>query len=77
MATPLAYGGSQARDWTQAAAAIYATAVALPDPLTQGPAKDWTHTSTVIQAAAGGFLTHCATVGAPNNTIFNVTANHK
>ena len=32
LATPMAYGRSQARDQIQAAAATYATAAAMPDP---------------------------------------------
>ena len=34
MATPMAYGSSLARDWIQAASVTYATAVAIPVPLT-------------------------------------------
>ena len=34
MATLVAFGSSQARDWIQATAATYATAAATPDPLT-------------------------------------------
>ena len=32
MATPVAYVGFWANDWIQAAAVIYAAAVAMPDP---------------------------------------------
>ena len=35
MDTPLAYESFWARDWIQAAAATYAPAVAIPDPLIQ------------------------------------------
>ena len=34
MATPMAYGSSQARDLIQATAVTYATPAAKPDPLT-------------------------------------------
>ena len=34
-------------------------------------ARDQTHTSKVTQAAAVGFLTHCATAGTPEMYFFN------
>ena len=34
MVTPMAYGGSRAREWIGAIALTYATAAAIPDPLT-------------------------------------------
>ena len=63
MATLLASGSSQARDWIQAAAVTYASAAQSFNPLHW--ARDWTCTSTVTQAAAVKFLTHCTTVGTP------------
>ena len=48
MAPPVAYGSSQASDWIQAAAATYATAVVMLDPLTYlCQAGTWTHCATV------------------------------
>ena len=54
---PHPYRSSQARDW------IWATAAAMPDPLTC--------TSTVIWAAAVGFLTHCIMAGTPNSILIS------
>ena len=59
MAAPVAYGSSRARDW------IWAAASAMLAALTDVQGQDQTFTSTVTQAAAVGFLNHCATVGTP------------
>ena len=68
MSAPMAYGGSQGREWIWATAATYAIATAMPDPLTHyGAAMDWTCTSSVTQAAAMGFLTHLAAAGSPKH----------
>ena len=59
MATSMAYGGSQARDWIPATAAMYAAAVAKADsfnPLHQ--AGDQTCTSAATWNAAVRCLTH-------------------
>ena len=66
MATPMAYGNSWARNWIQAAAAIYATASAMPDPLTYCSRPGIKICVSVVTWATGvGFLTQCATVGTP------------
>ena len=66
MAAPLAYGHSQAKDCIWAATVIDAAAPAMPDPLTRCTVtSDQTHTSSVAQAAAVRFLTHCTTAGTP------------
>ena len=58
MAAPATHGHSQARDW------IWAAAWAKADPLTHcaRPGVKSSGTATATQAAAVGFLTHCATV---------------
>ena len=58
MATPAAYGSSQARDWIWAAAATYTGSF---NPLCW--ARDQTHTFAVTRDAAVGFLTQWATAG--------------
>ena len=64
MATPMAYGRSQAKDWNQASAATYATAVATSDPFKPlHQARDWTHTSKETPATAVRFLTYCSMAG--------------
>ena len=58
MATPMAYGSSQARDWIQDTAATYTAAVATLDPFPPlCLARDLTLTSAVTQATAVRFLT--------------------
>ena len=53
-ATSTAYWGSWARDWIQAAAVIYAIAVATLDPAALGPGSntclltDWSHCSQIL-----------------------------
>ena len=71
MATPVAYGRSQARDWIQAIVATYAAAAATPDPLRQ--AQEQTHASVATSPAVVRFLTPCITAGTPRvllNIIF-------
>ena len=66
MATPKAYGSSQAKDWIWGATATHAKAVAMLDPFNPSCwARDWTYTAAATQAAAVWVLTHGATVGTP------------
>ena len=67
MAAPTAYGSSQSRDWIQAVAVSYATAVATDGSFNLlHQAGGQTHTSAVTQTTAVRFLTYCATVGTLN-----------
>lgn len=60
---PATCGSFWARDQVQAAAGTYTTVVGILDPLTTALGLGSNLTSTVIQATAVSFLTHCATVG--------------
>ena len=62
MATAMACGSSQAKDWIQSIASTYTF------NHRTGP-RDQTCTSPVTWATAVGFLTHCARVGIPDNFI--------
>ena len=65
MVRPTVYGGSQARDW------IWANAAVMSDPFNPlYQAGDQTFTSVVTQSAAVGFLTHHTTAGTPFQKIF-------
>ena len=56
MAVPTACGSPQNRDW------IWATAVAMPEPLTHWlGGRSNPHVSTATQTTAVGFLTYCTT----------------
>ena len=70
MPSPGACGSSLVRDWFGAAAAIYATAAAMPDPLIHGVGAS-NPCLYSNQAAAVGFLTHYATAGTPENAFLN------
>ena len=67
MATPTAYGSSQARNWIQDIAVTYVRSF---NPLPQ--ARNQTHAFTETQATALRFLTHCTTVGTPHLFYFYV-----
>ena len=59
---PHGIGSSWARDQIQVAFAIYATAVAMPDPLTHlCQAGDWTYVLALQRCCQS----HCTTVGTP------------
>ena len=71
MAAHLAYGHSWARNWIQATDVTYATAVAMPDPLTHFSGAGIEHaTLQQPKQLAVRFLIHYATVGTPTQFFF-------
>ena len=60
MATPTVYGSSSARDWIQATTVTYATAGAMPDPLT-------IYTGQVLNLHLHCNLSHCSWIFNPLN----------
>ena len=64
--TPMVYGSSWARDQIQATAAIYATAVAMPDPQSTAPGQGSNlHLSSNLSLCRDSTrsLNHCTTEG--------------
>ena len=74
----MTHGGSWARDWIWASAAIYTKAVATTDsfnPL-RWATGDQTLASVTTQATAVRFLTHCTTAGTQNDFVLDEPWNH-
>ena len=70
MVAPKAYGSCQTREWIWGAAATYATATVMLDPLTHCAGWGIKTVSVATWANIDGFLTHCPTAGTPKMLIF-------